>query len=266
MSKLLETIGKLPEDQKRNFSKFMGVMASCEKQIDEKLHFADLNGFELTTLLGAIRYLEMDLSAIEERFDVYKQAGYEDVVTKSPELICLNPHTILERISICEKVGKPFRVDGKYASFLFDDKLWKTVENALEENDIAETSLSDYEAIDPYEWTNADDDKEADNIVYSAISNPEPVSFDESTYDTYLEAIQIIKGVKEALGTTPVKDVVSLPIAEDELITKLLKAKPTLDAKSVAKYCLQYCDGLVDGIDPIIDAIASSMKEEKRGL
>ena len=262
MSKLLETIGKLPDDQQQIFNKYMGVMAICEKHIDEKLHFADMNGFELTTLKGALRYLAMDLSDIEERFAIYKEAGYEDIVTKSPELIRFNPNTILERISICEKVGKPFKVDGKYASFLFDDKMWSVVEKALEDDDFEKTSLNDYKEVDPDEWAKED----TDEVVYDALNKTEPVEFDETTYDTYLKASQIIKGVKEAIGSPQENDTMPLQIAEDEFITRLLKSKPTLDAKTIAKYCLQYCYGLVDGVEPIIDAIASSMEEEKRGL
>ena len=263
MSKLIETINKLPDEQKHIFNKYMGVMTVCERQIDEKLHFAEMNGFEITTLKGALRYLAMELSDIEERFAIYKQAGYEDVVTKSPELIRFNPNTILERISICEKVGKPFKVNGKYANFLFDDKMWSVVEKALEEDDFEKTSLNDYKEINPDEWTAAQD---VDDVVYKAMSSTEPVEFDEKTYDTYLKAAQIIKGVKEAIGSPVNDDIMPLPIAEDELITRLLKTDPTLDAKTIAKYCLQYCDGLVDGVEPIINAIASSMEEEKRGL
>ena len=263
MSKLIETINKLPDEQQHIFNKYMGVMTVCEKQIDEKLHFADMNGFELTTLKGALRYLAMELADIEERFAIYKKAGYEDIITKSPELIRFNPNTILERISICEKVGKPFKVDGKYAGFLFDDKMWAVVEKALEDDDFEKTSLSEYKEINPDEWTVSQD---ADDVVYEAISSNEPVDFDEATYDTYLKATQIIKGVKEAIGSSATNDIMPLPMAEDEFITRLLKAEPTLDAKTVARYCLQYCDGLIDGVEPIINAIAESMEEEKRGL
>ena len=263
MSKLIETINKLPEEQRHIFSKYMGVMQICEKQIDEKLHFAEINKIEITTLKGALRYLSMELDDIERIFATYKAAGFEDLIIHNPEYIRFVPETIIERISICQKVGKPFKVDGKYAPFLFDDNQWNAVEKVFADGEFEKTKLSDYREVNPDEWTTNQD---IDDVIYKALSYNEPIDFDETTYDKYMKVSQILKGTKEALGANPVNDTMALPISEDDLITRLIKINPTLDEKTIAKYTLQYCYGIVDGIDPIIDAIAESFKEEKRGL
>lgn len=262
MSKLIDTINKLPDDQRNIFDKYMGVMSVCEDQIDEKLHFAELHNILMKTLKGSLRYLAMDLEEIKNRFEIYQKAGFEDIITNSPELIRFNPNTILERISLCQKVGKPFKVDNRYASFLFDDKLWSAVERAFDD-DFEKTSLNEYPEINPDEWTMK---KDMDDVVYKAFNYAGPLDFDENSYDKYIKAAEIIKGVKEAIGSNPDKDTMSLPIATDELITRLIKVEPNLSERMIAKYCLQYCDGLVDGVDPIIDAVCENVSEEKRGL
>ena len=262
MSILIDKVRSLPEDQKEIFYRYMGVKSVCEDHIDEKLSYAQQNNIVFTTIKGVVRFLAMDLELIKERFEMYKNAGFVDLIVNNPEYIRYDTNIILERISLCQKVDRPFVTDGKYADFLFDDKQWENIEKALgDEKDVAKTSLNEYSDISPKELSIGD----GDEIVANAMANGGNIDFEEREYNLYVESREIVDRVREAIGTTS-DSINNIKISPDELISRLIKTNPSLDAKKLAKYCLEYSYGLVDGIDPIIDAIYENIDVRKRGL
>lgn len=260
MERLFELVNGLPKEQKDIFYKYMGVLPAITKDFDEKLTFAKDNGVRLTSAAGLVRFFSMGYDELVYRFNKYKDNDLAMMICNKPELIRFDVDTVLERISICKKVDRPYLIDGKYADFLFNDTLWKVIEkNINSENDFEEIK----EVKDLSSWTNPD----MEEVVEKALTLDDQLEFDETTYNKYIKISEIIKRVKEAIGaTSETKDNAIIPIATDDLIVKLMKVDPSLSEEQIAKYCLKYCEGLDAGVDEIIAELSTNMDKEKRGL
>ena len=235
-----------------NSYKFLGIVNIIE-DIDEKLSIIVSKKLDFKNDNDLFKLLELDLGLIKERIEAYEKENVGDLISKNPEILCVDP----KRIVLCKKSGKQFEVNGIISSFITDDALWKEVEKQLvEENDFDEVELDNYEESDPLTWVSQD----MDDVIREAINYNGPL--DVSNPEIANKIGQVKRLISQIMNVGNFeKDGIPIPnINRDDFIARLITVAPNLSIADVATYTLNYCDGLEVGIKEIADELAFSQE------
>lgn len=274
MDIIIEAYKSLPEEQRKIFYKYMGIMPALIANADncqKVLTFAQENGIELVTAKSKARFLEEDLSVIEKHFMAYKKAGYERIILANPELIRFDAEEVLKRINQCIKAGKGIEIDGRFAEFLFDDHQWENVRKNLH---LEEVSMEDpekkdkvIESVDLHDSARKPNKESYKDLELKLFAN-DSLDLNPEQFERYLEISNLLKNVRESLYGVNA-DAENVRISSDMVISKLIGTPDNnLSNKDIVKACLYYCNretNLDDEIDKEIDNLAVS-QENKRGL
>ena len=275
---IIEAYKKLPDDQKGIFYKYMGVMpilATKEENCKQALAFAEENGINLITAKALVRFICEDINNSKERFNAYKEAGYERIIINNPELIRFDAKEVLLRINQCIKAGKGVEIDGRFAEFLFDDLQWKTVKENLHIEDVTINELEqkgkDIESVDLHVSAKGPN-KEGLQVLENVLFVNDAVDLDSEQFERYLQITELLGNVREAMYGVNA-DAQSAKISSDMVISKLVGNSSditpgnNLSNKDIIKACLYYCNGdaLQEGVNEVIDSLAV-FQEDKRGL
>lgn len=279
MDIIIEAYKSLPEEQRKIFYKYMGIMPALVANVDncqKVLTFAQENGIELITAKSLARFLAEDISTIEKHFMHYKKAGYERIILANPELIRFDAEEVLKRINQCIKAGKGIEIDGRFAEFLFDDLQWKNVRENLHLEEVSMEDLEkkgkDIESVDLHVSARIPNKESYKDLELKLFAN-DPLDLNPEQFERYLEISNLLKNVRESLYGVNA-DAENVRISSDMVISKLIgnvsdiTPDNNLSNKDIVKACLYYCNretNLDDGIDKVIDNLAVS-QENKRGL
>lgn len=235
-----------------NSYKFLGVVNIID-DIDEKLSIIVSKKLDFKSDNDLFKLLELDLKLIKERIEAYEQENVGDLISKNPELLCVDPN----RIVLCKKSGKQFEVDGIISSFITDDSLWKEVEKQLvEENDFDAVELDNYEESDPLTWVSQD----MDDVIREAINYEGAIDSANPEFANKVGQVKRLITQIMSIGNFE-KDGIPIPnINRDNFIERLITVAPQLSIADVAAYTLNYCDGLEAGVKEIADELAFSQE------
>jgi len=131
--------------------KFLASFAYVsEEELKDIIGYLDSQGVKITKA-REIKVFANLKTEIAKKFNILSEIHETGIYKQDPTLINRNVIDIYKKINYCIQTSKPYKSEGKYESFLFNELSWKkefNKENVVEELPIVEPILTQEPVID----------------------------------------------------------------------------------------------------------------------
>ena len=287
MDSFFNLVKALPEDQRRIFYKYMGVVSACELDVEEKIAFVKENGIffdkegnvKIKTARALVRVFAMDIRDLKSKYAMFMAAGKElnkeeeitHLVTTFPEILRYDRTKVLARIVACDKLNdKPIMIGDRPAGYIIDDVEWNNLirdeklKKARDDGDI-KPFIEEHMKGD---FASDESDIEAKEVDPTSWLEEEQYDLkDVNAFARYQSLLEVSGNTRSTLGSTAIGVTIDLQIPNE--LMKELGKNPDRSDKDIIKACLNNCGLDTDGIDDVIDNFLQDYtieeEEKKRG-
>ena len=279
MDRFFRLVNTLPKDQKDIFYKYMGVVAACQKDLEEKMNFVEQHGLKIDTARALVRVFSMDIKDLKQKYSLFAAAAKEihkeeeilHMIKVFPEILRYDHKKVLARIVACSQMDdKPILVGDKPAGYIIDDMQWQNLlDKELERQQQDEDAMRFYnEAL---EKGNVDDanyenimERPVDPQIWITPDYEEDKNYDMNdvkAFERYQSLLELVGSIRSAIGSTAQSIEGDLIIPD--ILMKELSTNPLKSDKEIVKTCLEAIgvDLAPNGED--LDALISEMTSDR---